>query len=150
MPENKTLSREKVNEFKSFVKSHPGLIKLVREDKKTWKEIFEEWLLLGEEDEVWEKYRSKRVMDEDEPEPETNKAGLGSFLSMLQSINFKEIQSQIDQFSGTVSSIKQILSEIQPVRKPQNLPDQNMRQFGYQQDFQQFPPQESPFPFRRD
>ena len=52
---------EKKEQFKEFVGKHPLLKFEVRDNKRTWQNIFEEWDLLGGEDESWKKYVEKKL-----------------------------------------------------------------------------------------
>jgi len=44
-----------IEEFKVFVKKHPKLRNEVRDKKRTWQNIYEEWVLLGD-DGSWDEY----------------------------------------------------------------------------------------------
>ena len=46
----------KMEEFRTFVSKHPLLRDEVRNNKFTWQNVYEEWVLYGEEDESWKKY----------------------------------------------------------------------------------------------
>ena len=54
----------KTDEFKAFVKNHPGLKKSVYEEHKSWQSIFEEWTLFGPDNEMWNKYESDYVLED--------------------------------------------------------------------------------------
>src|SRR6478736_2873314 len=43
-----------VIKFKEFVKNNPKIIQEVRQGRATWQELYEDWYLLGEDDERWE------------------------------------------------------------------------------------------------
>lgn len=49
----------KMDEFKEFVKDHPLLKFEVRDGKRTWQNIYEEWVLLGSDDESFKKFVEK-------------------------------------------------------------------------------------------
>ena len=63
-----------VIKFKEFVKNNPALIKEVRNGNSTWQEMYEDWFLLGEEDNRWEKLGATPSSP---VEPEEDKRGLG-------------------------------------------------------------------------
>ena len=44
--------------FREFVSRHPSLRKEVLSGKKTWQNIYEDWVILGEENEIWNPYRN--------------------------------------------------------------------------------------------
>jgi Putative coat protein len=45
-----------IEQFKEFVKKHPKLRNQVREGNQTWQSIYEEWVLLGDDDNAWVDY----------------------------------------------------------------------------------------------
>ena len=45
-----------MEDFRKFVSKHPLLRGEVRNNKFTWQNVYEEWVLYGEEDESWKKY----------------------------------------------------------------------------------------------
>ena len=47
----------KLEQFKDFVRRHPLLRDEVRNNRRTWQSIYEEWVLYGENDSIWEPYR---------------------------------------------------------------------------------------------
>ncbi|MFI3307597.1 MAG: spore coat protein YlbD [Mycoplasmatota bacterium] len=46
----------KLDEFKSFVKNNPKLIKFVENKEMTWQKFYEMYDLYGEDKSVWDKY----------------------------------------------------------------------------------------------
>lgn len=46
-----------INDFKQFVKKHPKLIKEVRKEQRSWQDVYENWVLFGESDPIWDPYR---------------------------------------------------------------------------------------------
>jgi hypothetical protein len=103
---------QKTEQFKEFIKEHPGLKKLVYGESKTWQSLFEEWILYGNSD-VWEKYKDKDVKIEKE-DIDINKipiskeaAQVGDILKTC--INYaKKINP--DTISKTVTNVQKIMS----------------------------------------
>ncbi|WP_226658393.1 YlbD family protein [Pseudalkalibacillus hwajinpoensis] len=127
MPEAKEKGSQKVQEFKTFVKAHPHVLKKVKQNEKTLQELFEEWMLFGEDDPSWYEEEQK-----DDREVASEK-GIGSMLGAIKQMNFEEVQKGIEQFSGAVYSIQEVLSQFRS--KPKPPPYTQSR---------------SPFPFRHD
>lgn len=127
MPE--TQASQKVQEFKTFVKANPYVLKKVKSGEKTLQELFEEWMLFGEDDQTW-------FDDEDDKEElsadKSTKAG--GMLSAIKQMNFDELQKGIEQFSGAVYSIQEVLSQFRSKPKQQA----------------PYVHSHSPFPFRHD
>jgi hypothetical protein len=130
--------KSSVNKFKSFVRKHPKLLSTVRNKEKTWKEIYEEWYLLGEDDELWEKYKGnieEKNNDKDGNQAEVLKHLVGVFKNM----DINQLQNNINQVSGAISSIQEIIGSFQKPQHPQHPPHQ-----------QHSPHHNHPFSFRKD
>lgn len=48
----------RMDEFRSFVGRYPLVREEVVSGKKTWQNIYEDWVMLGENNEIWKQYRS--------------------------------------------------------------------------------------------
>ena len=88
----------RMDEFREFVSRYP----LVREDvasgKKTWQNIYEDWVILGENNSIWDKYK--------ESKKET--------IDLLSSENLRNIMNYVkkinpDSISKTLNTVQKIL-----------------------------------------
>lgn len=104
---------QKTEQFKEFLKSHPGLKNLIYEKEKTWQSLFEEWVLYGNS-EVWDKYKDENIKIEKE-DTDINKnvvvskeaAQLGDMLKTC--INYvKKINP--DTISKTVTNVQKVMA----------------------------------------
>ena len=50
--------QSRMDEFKTFVSNHTKIREEVRNGKRTWQNIYEEWVLYGDTDPQWEKYQN--------------------------------------------------------------------------------------------
>ena len=57
---------EEVNEFKDFVRRHPGLKEEVSSGKSTWQNLYESWYLYGPEDGQWDPYKNENTTKQEE------------------------------------------------------------------------------------
>ncbi|WP_096199229.1 YlbD family protein [Bacillus sp. FJAT-45350] len=153
-----------VQQFKQFVKSHPELVKEVRQNRKTWQELFEEWTLLGEEHDMWEQYKIKdndqdsETMSEstEEATNETNNPGqsesLSNLLGLIKNINFNDLQHHLSQFSGVLGNVQSLMQMFSQGNQGQQQQQQQQQQ--QSQQTQENPQQEQqnqqdhPFSFR--
>ena len=61
---------EKMEEFKDFVRQHPGLKAAVDSGKSTWQNFYESWFLYGADDRQWEPYKTETISENTtNPEP---------------------------------------------------------------------------------
>ena len=103
---------QKITEFKEFIKSHPGLRKVVYEQNKSWQNIFEEWSLFGDSN-IWDKYldedgaqKSESILEKNIPITKEAQQ-LGDYLKTC--INYvKKINP--DNVSKTVTNIQKLMA----------------------------------------
>ncbi|WP_243289995.1 YlbD family protein [Bacillus sp. FJAT-47783] len=122
-----------VQQFKEFVKEHPKLIEAVRKGEKDWKDIFEDWRLLGADDPTWKKYK------ETESEKSTSSEGKSSFftalLSSVKKMDADQLNENIYKMNNAISSIQELLQQFSQ-GKSQDIPSNQKRN--------------QPFMFRKD
>lgn len=94
----------RMDEFRDFVSRYP----LVREEvvlgKKTWQAIYEDWVILGENNSIWDKYK--------ETKKET--------IDLLSSENLRNIMNYVkkinpDSISKTLNTVQKILQLTQGI-----------------------------------
>lgn len=88
-----------LEDFKSFVKEHELLRNEVNEGRSTWQKLYENYTILGSDDESWEKY--KVVKNE-----RISKEGLGAILNYVKKINPDEVSKTINNVSKIVALIQ--------------------------------------------
>lgn len=74
-------------EFKTFVRTKPELVKYVNSGEMTWQKFYEQWSLYGNDEKVWSKYKS-----EDNSVNKTTQESF-SFSSLMDSIKNIDMNS---------------------------------------------------------
>ena len=87
-------------EFKEFVSRHPLIREEVVKGNKTWQNIYEDWVILGENNDIWTPYKVNTE--------KTDK------IDLLSSENLKNIMGYIkkinpDSISKTLNTVQKIL-----------------------------------------
>ncbi|MCF6136981.1 YlbD family protein [Pseudalkalibacillus berkeleyi] len=120
-------NNEKVEQFKMFVRSHPGLIDHVKNGDQSWQDVFTEWNLLGEDHEQWGKYIERKIgVASKKAKKKTNSVNdlsVGELLNMFKNLDIEEVRDYVSQFSSAVTGIQDVLSQFQskgPTRPPMN------------------------------
>lgn len=139
-----------IKKFKLFVKNHPYVLRDVKAGEKSLQDLYEEWALFGEEDDIWETYKTDED-DQQEEEKESNEAGdetgaeeeetggekktAQDLLSMLKKMNLNDLQGHLSQFSGVLASVQELLEQFRPGPPSQNSGGGEQRQpFSYTDD----------------
>ncbi|MEH7383917.1 YlbD family protein [Bacillus sp. JJ1521] len=106
-----------VQEFKVFVKKHPVLVQEVRKGKLNWQEVYEDWYILGEEDEKWKKFKDK--------DSQTEKSGktdfIGKIFSSFKNADMNNIQQHITNVGEAISTIQAVIHQFRGDEKQQQL-----------------------------
>lgn len=101
----------RMEEFRDFVKRYPNVRSDVLNGKKTWQQIYEDWVILGENDTVWQPYKSSNNNQQNT----SQKPGSSKRLEdLLSSDNLKTIMGYIkkinpDTLSKTLNTIQKVL-----------------------------------------
>lgn len=84
------------DKFKEFVKNNPKLIDYVKNNNKSWQELYEIFALYGEDKEVWNNYLK------------TNKTGIEDLIKMIQSVNLDAVKNTVDSLQKAIGILKSI------------------------------------------
>jgi hypothetical protein len=123
-----------VIKFKEFVKNNPALIKEVRNGNSTWQELYEDWYLLGEEDNRWETIGVKTSPG---AEKEEDKKGdwISTILGTVQKMDHNQIQHYVNNLSQALGAIQGVLSQFQGSQSKQNpLKVEHKHPFSFRKD----------------
>jgi hypothetical protein len=105
-----------VQKFKEFVRNHPKMIQEVRNGTKTWQQFYEEWYLLGEEDQVWGVYKSgddnqATVAAAQESESGNQKNFMGQMMSFIKNIDMDQVQYHLGNVTNAIGSVQQVIQQ---------------------------------------
>ena len=97
----------RMEEFRQFVSKYPKIRDDVVSGKKTWQNIYEDWVILGEQSDIWNIYKEQKK--------ETN--------DFLSSDSIKNIMNYVkkinpDSISKTLNTIQKVLQISQSFVSP--------------------------------
>lgn len=95
----------KKDEFKNFVSKNPDFIKVVKEGKVSWQKMYELYDLYGEDNKVWDEYRSSKETES------TSLFSIKGLLNSLKSINLETFQSNITSLQKAVGFLEDLTRE---------------------------------------
>lgn len=104
-----------VTKFKEFVRNNPKLIQEVRQGRATWQELYEDWYLLGEDDERWETIGTGKNNDTELAISQKNKdeSGEGKKADFMTAITGMMKKMDVNQFQNHVNNLSQAIGAIQ-------------------------------------
>lgn len=115
-----------IKRFKEFINQHPKLIKRIRKEGKAWQEIYEQWILLGEDDVYWKQFddepsddrkENKENKEKKSPKVELSKDVVKQIMKYTESIDIKKINEQVQQLGKTVGIIQEVVEQFQSSNK---------------------------------
>lgn len=92
---------DKKEEFKSFVRKNPSLIKYVKNGEMNWQKFYEIYDLYGEDENAWSDYIKKEEII-NKAAKVTKTASVGQFFDFLKTID-------LDSLQETVGSLQRVL-----------------------------------------
>lgn len=117
MAEEKT--NDALNRFKKFLRSNPEIINHVREHQLSWSHVFDEWVIFGEEDPVWEKYGAK-IAKKEEKTAEVNSLSWKKIMEKVDQVDTARWQERLNTVSGALTGIRSLISQFGPDSTAQN------------------------------
>lgn len=100
----------RMSEFREFVSLHPLLRDEVKKGSRTWQNIYEEWVLYGDGDNLWQKYKEKAKEG-------TKSQTIGDMLNMDKVKNVIGYVKKInpDQINRTLNNVQKVIQIVQTV-----------------------------------
>ncbi len=122
---NDTNLHPSVSEFKQFINQHPKLIKHIRKNGRPWQEMYEKWVLLGEDDPYWESFKSDSEDNKEEKKEskkDKNSELFSQLVKMTESMDLDKFQKQMDQFSSSLGTIQELIGQFQKTKENKQPP----------------------------
>ena len=79
-------------EFKTFVRKRPELIKHVNSGNTSWQKLYETWNLYGEKEEIWNNYSNAINEEKEDKKEEFN---MSNITDMIKKIDMNQVQKGV-------------------------------------------------------
>lgn len=104
----------------------------MRKGALNWQEVYEDWYILGENDEKWKKYKNSNSKTEERDKEDF----IGKIFSSFKNADMNNLQQQISNVSEAISTIQAVIHQFRGEEK------QNQGQSSHRHT--------QPFAFRKD
>ena len=94
----------KLDDFKKFISNHSEFVDLVNSNKTSWQKLYELYDLYGENESIWNKYKTNSI---------TDNIDIKNLLNTLKTID-------LDSLEENISSIQKAVGIIEEFTKPTN------------------------------
>lgn len=116
----------RMDEFRDFVGRYPKLRDDVRSGKRTWQNIYEEWVLYGEQDPQWQQYlddnqantnttSNSNTQTQQQSNPQSLNDSIKNILSYVQKINPESL-------NRTLNTVQKVVQIAQSFGSKSNIP----------------------------
>jgi hypothetical protein len=117
-----------IESFKEFVHKHPELIKEVKKNKRPWKEVYQDWIVLGEEHESWNQYSKDKKKQKDKRSSSSQKMraelAIGDIIAGLSKLQINDVQKYLSQFGSVMDAVQELLQHFNNQSdRPNQLPE---------------------------
>ncbi|ASB60767.1 hypothetical protein SC22_13640 [Bacillus sp. A053] len=123
-----------INDFKQFVKKHPKLIKEVRKEQRSWQDVYENWVLFGESDPIWDPYREPEEAAEAVPETPQKNDFVTKMVTAVKKMDVNQMNEQINKMSQSISSLQNLLNTFSGNSQKQSQPGSGQHPFSFRKD----------------
>ncbi|MFC2950221.1 YlbD family protein [Virgibacillus sediminis] len=119
-----------VVEFKHFVNKYPALRAEIRRSGRSWQEFYEKWALLGENDEVWEPYKTETETKASSGSKEKSPELFSQLMKLTEHMDFNKIQSQVSQLNHSIGAVQELIRQYQKTKHTPPQPRDPFNWFG--------------------
>nr|MDH3083936.1 YlbD family protein [Bacillus subtilis]WGD63701.1 YlbD family protein [Bacillus subtilis]WGD76890.1 YlbD family protein [Bacillus subtilis] len=123
-----------INDFKQFVKKHPKLIKEVRKEQRSWQDVYENWVLFGESDPIWDPYREPEEVAEAVPETPQKNDFVSKMVTAVKKMDVNQMNEQINKMSQSISSLQSLLNTFSGSGQKHSQPGSGQHPFSFRKD----------------
>ncbi|MGG1335810.1 YlbD family protein [Bacillus subtilis] len=123
-----------INDFKQFVKKHPKLIKEVRKEQRSWQDVYENWVLFGESDPIWDPYREPEEAAEAVPETTQKNDFVSKMVTAVKKMDVNQMNEQINKMSQSISSLQSLLNTFSGSGQKHTQPGSGQHPFSFRKD----------------
>ncbi|CAF1812213.1 YlbD family protein [Bacillus subtilis] len=123
-----------INDFKQFVKKHPKLIKEVRKEQRSWQDVYENWVLFGESDPIWDPYREPEETSEAVPETPQKNDFVSKMVTAVKKMDVNQMNEQINKMSQSISSLQSLLNTFSGSGQKHSQPGSGQHPFSFRKD----------------
>ncbi|MFG6496279.1 spore coat protein YlbD [Fictibacillus sp. UD] len=128
-----------IESFKEFVHKHPELIREVQKNKRPWKEVYQDWIVLGEEHESWNQYAKEKTEDKAKDNKQDERSHtqnartdltVGDIVAGLSKLQITDVQKYLSQFGSLMDAVQELLQQFNNQSDRSNqLPENRMNDY---------------------
>lgn len=106
-------TKKAVDDFKAFVKKHPKLASIKKENNLSWQDLFEEWVLYGEDQEFWKEYGIELKSEKKDKKLFNlgSSPDLSKLMGFFNQLDPDDLQQKLKQLDGALNTIQGFIGQ---------------------------------------
>lgn len=113
-------------EFKTFVRKKPELIKYVNSGNTSWQKLYETWNLYGENDDIWNNYSNNINGQKESNKEEFN---MSNITDMIKKIDMNQVQKGVTGLQKMIELIQGFTTKEETTSSTKYEPRQLFKKF---------------------
>lgn len=114
-----------VKQFKEFINRHPKLRVAIRTNEYPLQELYEKWVLLGEDDPIWDQYKEPPTIYRKRIEKGAYHEFIQQIIDMTKNIDVDKLTQHIEQVNAAIGIIQNLLGQFQHNHSEKQLNDKD-------------------------
>lgn len=95
------MKMSKKDEFKSFAKAHPELVKSIRSGDANWQQLYEIYDIYGDDERAWDKYLKKS----------SNTSSFNNITDIVKNIDMDSVQKHINTAQKALGLVQELTNK---------------------------------------
>ncbi|MFC4404689.1 spore coat protein YlbD [Gracilibacillus xinjiangensis] len=100
-----------IRQFKAFLQSNPHIIKAIRSNKISLQECYEQYVLLGENDQVWEKYHTNNEKKDSVKDGQNDEKMFSKWLNKISQLDLNHVEKHIHDLNGAIDQVMKVIDQ---------------------------------------
>jgi hypothetical protein len=109
-----------VENFKLFVQKNPRIVQEVRQGRKSWQELYEDWSIFGEEHQTWREINALEPIVKttaEQVKSENKNDFMNQVLGYFKKLDMDQVQSQMNNLSSALTTVQGVIGQFTNANK---------------------------------
>ena len=106
----------------------------MRKEQRSWQDVYENWVLFGESDPIWDPYREPEEASEAVPETPQKNDFVSKMVTAVKKMDVNQMNEQINKMSQSISSLQSLLNTFSGSGQKHSQPGSGQHPFSFRKD----------------
>jgi hypothetical protein len=100
-----------IRQFKAFLQNNPHIIKTIRSNDVSLQDCYEQFVLLGEDDQMWKQYDNKAKGQAKENDESNDEKGFSKWLNKISQLDINHVEKHIHDLNGAIEQVMSVMDQ---------------------------------------